>query len=198
MIPAEIKAICVNYFHPSYDRFLTELDGADAYNISDDGLTAKKKQKCSDFPSLFGEILIESMNNDAIYSWRFKVIKKTLYYGIGISAIFKKDFEMYPDSYSYNAFNGCIRKEGNAGYSYGLGLSKDDEIEMIFDVGKGYLSFVINDKQMKGSVYNSTNIEGIGFSGIRKAEDLKYRMAICFKGSDCIQIIDFNEQSASQ
>ena len=106
------------------------------------------------------------------------------------------DYGIHQNSYSYNGCAGTLRCNGNDRmYSYGPHFEVDDKVEMIFDAGKGYLSFIINGRSIKKkSVYNSTNIEGIAFSNIKKSNDLKYRMGISINSAgDGCQLIAFKQ-----
>ena len=199
VIPKEINAICMDYFHEPTDRFSKTISGASCYDISDDGLTAIKINDKSfgqeDFPSIFGEKLIESMDNNTIYSWTFKMIKVISFFCIGISAKFVTDYSIEKDSYIYNGCVGCLRCHGgDRMWNYGPDIKADDKIEMIYDAGKGYLSFIINDKPIKmKSVHNSSDVEGVAFV-VKKGPDLKYRMGVSVSDASVgLQLIGFKQ-----
>lgn len=55
---------------------------------------------CDTFGSIFGEQLIESMDNNDIYSWTFEITECTLYFAIGITATFVANYGKHDDSYN--------------------------------------------------------------------------------------------------
>ena len=74
------------------------------------------------------------------------------------------------------------------GEQYGPVLNSNDTIKMIFDVGKGYLSFIINDEPItQKSKHNTSDIIGLATNNVKKSEELKYRMAICMFDTDSVE-----------
>ena len=187
----------MDYFYQAGDRFSKTISGASLYEISEDGLNVIKLQENGNttFPSIFGEKLIESMDNNTIYSWTFRITKSTLYFAIGISSQFVPDYGIAKDTYIYNGCAGCLRCHGgDRMWDYGPEFEAGDKVEMIFDAGIGHLSFIINDKPItKKSVYSFSDAKGVAF-GVTKGQDLKYRMGVSVSAAgDGCQLIAFNQ-----
>ena len=220
IIPLEISTICLDLYY-AIDRFSKDLGGT-RMEISDDAFSVKHIG--SSTASSFGETLIDSINNNTIYKWKFKVTKATLFYGIGITSAFEhvhirnnhngktylkcRDtlFGHFKYSYFYNGFNGAILKHiddsltlhnHNGTKIQGMGptIKTNDIVEMIFDAGKGHLSFVVNDEVVLGNEqYDgiTSSIATVLLDDIHKEEDVKYRMAVSFVGKgDGIEILSF-------
>ena len=202
LIPTDINEICIDYFYEEWDRFCTKLLSYKNVIISDDGMTLKRDpSKSWGYESVFGEQLIESINNDMIYSWTFKILSRNSYLPIGIATEFKEsgDFGDWDNSYFYNTLNGNIRNASHQWHTnYGKQLNSGDTIKMVFNVKKGYLSYIVNGEVIKTkSEFNHSENDGIAFSKIEKAKDLKYRMAVTmYSSNNSITIIDFTKQRA--
>lgn len=206
MIPQEINHICFAFYFYAIDKFNKEIS-SDEMVISEDGSTIEHLCR---LVSAFGEELIESVNNDTIYIWTFKVIQSTLFYAIGITSGFNESgklgkderFDHHKYSYLYNGFNGALSRRTEAGHvgnydNTGPRLEANDIVEMKFDVGKGYLSYKINEVPLKISVkdgfrYKFSDDPEIAFDSVEKGEEIKYRMAFsCYGDNDSIKILSF-------
>ena len=180
IFPTEINAICIDYFYqPLFDRFSNITDDAQKYTISQDGCNAILTGK-QWLPSLFGEKVIEPLNNDTIYSWTFRIIKMKMYIGIGIASRFESHFDYYPGNYALNLTNGTLACDGEGlGYETSCqAVNPNDILKMVFDVGKGHISYIVNEKPIETeSKYNRSKAKGVAFDTIRKANN--YRMAVC-------------------
>ena len=202
--PIEINAICVEYFYlPPFDRFSDVMCGAAGYAISDDGFTATLEDEEMTGCSIFGENSIDSMDNNTIYSWKFRIIKQEMYLGIGIAAKFEDvdDFECHENNYAYNCSVGSLKCNGmRSQFDYGPELSPNDEIEMVFDVGQGHLSYIVNDKPINTvSHHNTSGIKGIACSDIKKSKDLKYRMGVCvYHKGDGAELMSFTQRNPTR
>ena len=78
----------MQFFYQPGDTFSKTISGALLYELSDDCRTITKLQEHgrNTFASIFGEQLIESMDNNTVYSWTFKITECSLYFAMGISA----------------------------------------------------------------------------------------------------------------
>ena len=149
IIPTEINAICIDYlYQPPFDRFSNITDGAKEYTVSQDGFTAILEGS-GHLPSLFGEKVIESINNDIIYSWTFRLLAMNMYIGIGLASCLKSDFDRYAGNYALNCSRGALLCNGQGYTEYCQALKSNDIVKMVFDVGKGHLSYIVNDKAQK-------------------------------------------------
>ena len=192
IIPTEINDICCD-FHGWLDQLLS-------HNVID------VEHVFGDDPkSALGEIEIESMGNNTIYTWILDVSMDHNGFAVGLAYAFDRDESKEIDitTYSNHAYNyharGFLSKsfERPDGWvvadkllGYGPKLKKD-RIEMIFDAGKGHLSYRINGKKltsMKKSRFNRSTDGNVAFSDMKKGNDIKYRMSILFyRGIDTIR-----------
>ena len=202
IIPSEINGICLEFYFEQMDRFCKKISKSPG-EISADGLSVQINGM--KFMSSFGEQEIESMNNDTIYNWKFQVIKKTHFYGIGIISRFnvgawwmsgfqEEDINIY----FYNGFNGAISRtlsgrRQEVQYNFALKLKTNDIIEMIFDAGKGRLEYKINNRKtgLRTNKF-STFDDSVAFDHIEKGENIKYRMVVSFRNGDGIKILSFS------
>ena len=214
-IPKEINDICLHYFYDCRDTFCAELAGF-CMEISEDGsmVTYNPGQE-EDGQTIFGEKEIESLNDEYVYIWKFKIIKRTMLMMVGLSSAGEIDdlnsfnvryFEGFPYSYSYNGFNGGLTKNDDVNngrestqWNYGPKWHKGDIIEMVFDAKKRWLWYLINGKEVgEESKFNSSNDAKVAFSDIAMGKDIKYRMAVAIrKRGDSIRIVSFSVKKAS-
>ena len=212
-IPKEIIDLCLDFFFHCMDIFCAELSGPHMV-ISSDGHKATKSDHNNDDSrfgaSTFGQHEIDSLNNEYIYIWKFKIIQMTKTVVIGITCAYI-DTEIgrttwHPGligySYSYNGFDGTITKTERrirretciTRFHYGPIWNTGDIIEMIFDAQKGWLWYRINGERVRGrSDSLLSNDSQIAFTDIETGKSIKYRMEVMMKGSrDCISILSFS------
>ena len=192
-IPKEINYICNKYLFEIWDTFCSEKSSKHV-QISEDGLTyiqGADRHQC-----VFGKELIESMDNDSVYSWTLKIIDR------GISCDYEYDRNGYGDrfdysdigsAYYYNAFSGTIRSRAKSGSKYitkqqtGHKLVKNDTLIITLDMNKGQLTFeAIKD--------NETKSKTVTIGNIIKEKDLKYRLVVLSAmPGDSMQIVSFSK-----
>ena len=125
------------------------------------------------------------------------MVQIQFYFAIGITTDFDCaycDYACKGNAYIYDAANGSLRDNNFRFHlKYGPHLNKDDEITMIFDAGNGFISYKINGKPIDGkSRFNSSDVEGIAYSDVKKGEDIAYRMAVsCWEVGESVQLISF-------
>lgn len=196
-IPKDINAMCMEYFYQPSDKFSMTIADANYFDISDDCLSATKCGKGKTiYPSIFGEQLIESMDNNSIYSWTFEILHISVYFAIGISSKFVADYGIFKDTYIYNGYSGSLRRDGGQRiWDYGPRWKDGDKIQMIFDVGEGHLSFIVNDQPIVNtSDHNKSGIEGVAFGDVKKSKEVKYRMGFSTNtNGDGCRLIDFTQ-----
>ena len=162
LIPTEITLICLDYFYESWDRFSSQVLGLEGTGIvlSEDQLSVTKTTTQLGFCSVFGESLIESMDNDIIYSWTFKIHQQNGYFPIGITTKFVHDFGVFGGCYIYNCYSGSIMGTDQAWQGqYGPKLKADDRVKMVLNMHKGHLSYFINDKPVNNeSKFNQSDM----------------------------------------
>ena len=129
----------------------------------------------------YGSVIVPSLYNYNIYSWMFKVVQSKYYFAIGLTTDFDCtycDHASKANAYNYGAANASLRDNNFRFHSkYGPKLNGDDKISMIFDAGNGFVSSKINGKSIDGkSTFNSSDVEGMAFSDVKKGEDIAYRM----------------------
>ena len=224
MIPQEITLICIDYFPPNIDKFSRDLvrDGSPfperypkCLSFSDDGLIVTKNTSRHHIPSMYGVQLIDSMNNDNMYSWKFDIKdhKSTMHIMVGIVGIntlsqdpnnylFKYDYEYcyLGWSASLKIFERDSRLRKDRDYKlhekYARYVKNVDEIEMILDMKRANLSFKLNGLIIiSESDLNNSGILGIGFSNIKKIDGLKYRMRVSFASwlPDRVKLVSFTK-----
>merc|ERR1712228_51900 len=75
-----------------------------------------------------------------------------------------KDF-----NYGYDVFNGQ-KVSKNKFADYGCKCSRMDKIEMILDLNRKQLSFIVNDM-----------MQGVAYNDIEQSKNVKYKLSICLK-----------------
>ena len=203
--------ICFVFYFYFMDKFSKALS-CTRMQISYDGLTIKLATP--GLASGFGEMLIDSLNNNTIYTWKFQVIESNLFYAIGITSGFNnsgilyrayrtaKDmsFDNFKYSHLYNGSIGAlsrnIKGDGKVEVTQSNRRSRwknGDIVKMTFDSGKKCLWYKINGKKRgTQSEFNNTSDITIAFSDIETRVDIKYRMAFaCILKNDSIKILSF-------
>ena len=172
--------------------------------ISEDGLTYSQVDDNGDDGDqqcVFGQELIESMDNNFVYSWTLKITNRDpIYYcPIGITPDYEYDrngngetFDCINTSYSYNAYNGFISTshggptyvtEQQEGYRK---LAKNDTLTITLDMNKGHLTFK--------AIKDNKNPKSVTIGNFVKMKDLKYRLAIMSAiAGDSMQIVSFSK-----
>ena len=119
IIPKEINGVCLEYLFEIWDRFSTEKSSS-IIQISEDGLTfIHSKKQIYGHKCVFGEELIESLDNKMIYSWTFKIIScNKFHFPIGICPDNDYSindaglvFEPLKNSYFYDALVDALKHQ---------------------------------------------------------------------------------------
>eukprot|EP01084_Bolivina_argentea_P226088 381945_1 len=153
------------------------------------------KDVCTGCATCYGALVIPSMRNGT-YEWTFQSNKGgggcSIAIGIDehvakwINTRFCHKTETI--SYAYYAWgSGAYKVNSNKSEAYGEGLEKNHKISMILDFSSsskyGTLSFSKDGKDL-----------GIAYQNIKRANNIKYRMAVCPNTStDSCQLLCFKQ-----
>lgn len=189
------------FFFCTTDRFCKDKCSK-AFTISDDGQKVHYKEDKSDplrrwTASVFGEQVIDSMNINMIYIWKFKIIQLSGYYIIGISSAFDNpdavntSFGLLKYCYSYGNHGELCRNVDEWEKQVAttrVKLKENDILEMTLDQSENTLSYKINEKP----ALNYFTRSPVAFDDIAIGSDIKYRMAFsCHSPGDAIELLSF-------
>ena len=177
-IPKEIIDLCIKWYHMALFWEFFESSRVDIMNDDHTKPTIiKYKAGEEDYTSIYGSVIMPSMNNDEIYEYNIKFDKLDgVAIGICDAKFIKTDTFFYNNSqnaskhYALWCWNGRIRTSETSWYGndYADKLTTNEvsEIKLTYDASNATISFKVNDKDY-----------GVA-SKTFKSDDISYRLAI--------------------